>query len=302
VVGSSARFQPQLAVKPILESADGRPGAKPLAAMLVPDAPQALAELTAAGVPCFRSPEPCADAIAAVLQRRQPGPAAAPQPQRPAPAAFVSEAQAYELLDRLEIAHAPAVTMPLAQRPGALPFEFPVVAKVCSAQIPHKTEVGGVVLGIADAQQLEQAFATLRRNLVERAPGVACDQVLVQPMRSGLMEALIGYRVDAEAGPVVMLAAGGIWAEVAQDRALRLAPVSLETAREMVAEVRAFRSLSGLRGRPRGDLEALAQAVASLSQLAVRPQLRVAEAEVNPLLVLPEGQGVLAVDALVLQS
>jgi acetate---CoA ligase (ADP-forming) len=159
-----------------------------------------------------------------------------------------------------------------------------------------------VVLGIADAQQLEQAFATLRRNLVERAPGVACDQVLVQPMRSGLMEALIGYRVDAEAGPVVMLAAGGIWAEVAQDRALRLAPVSLETAREMVAEVRAFRSLSGLRGRPRGDLEALAQAVASLSQLAVRPQLRVAEAEVNPLLVLPEGQGVLAVDALVLQS
>lgn len=78
--------------------------------------------------------------------------------------------------------------------------------------------------------------------------------------------------------------------------------MSLEAAREMVSEVKAFRTLAGLRGRPRGDLEALAHAVCSLSQLAVRPQLRVVEAEVNPLMVLPEGQGVLAVDDLVLQS
>jgi len=166
-----------------------------------------------------------------------PGAAAAPAAAALEAATFVSEAQAYELLHRLEIAHAPAVTMPLAQAPRELPFDFPVVAKVCSAQIPHKTEVGGVVLNIADAQQLDAAFATLRRNLAERAPGVACDEVLVQPMRSGLMEALIGYRVDPEAGPIVMLAAGGIWAEVAQDRALRLAPVTMETAREMVSEV-----------------------------------------------------------------
>jgi succinyl-CoA synthetase beta subunit len=117
-----------------------------------------------------------------------------------------------------------------------------------------------------------------------------------------LMEALVGYRVDPEAGPIVMLAAGGIWAEIAADRAIRLAPVTLATAREMVAEVKSFRSISGLRGRPRGDLEALAQALSSLSQLAVRPELGVAEAEVNPLLVMPQGQGVLAVDALVLLS
>ena len=299
VVGSSARFQPQLAVKPILESAHG---AKPLAAMLVPDAPQALAQLTTAGVPCFRTPEACADAIAAVLQRRVPStPAAMPQPARTG-ASFITEAQAYELLDRLEIAHAPAVTMPLAQAPGALAFAFPVVAKVCSERIPHKTEVGGVVLGIADGAGLRQAFDTFRRNLAERAPGVVCRDVLVQPMCSGIMEALIGYRVDPDAGPLVMLAAGGIWAELARDRALRLAPVSLETARDMISEVKAFRSLAGLRGRPRGDLEALAGAVSALSQLALRPQLGVVEAEVNPLLVMPEGAGVLAVDALVLRS
>jgi acetate---CoA ligase (ADP-forming) len=300
VVGSSARFQPELAVKPVIEAA--RTAARPLAAMLVPDAPQALAELTAAGVPCFHNPEACADAIAAVLQRRAPSADVPPPPPARDGASFVDEAQAYELLDRLGIAHAPVVKTPLHAEPPPLPFDFPVVAKVCSAQIPHKTEVGGVVLGIRDANALRQAFATLRRNLAQRAPGIECRDVLVQPMRGGMIEALIGYRVDAEAGPLVMLAAGGIWAEVAQDRALRLAPVSVEEAHEMISEVKAFRSLAGLRGRPRGDLDALAQALSALSQLALQPQLRVVEAEVNPLMVLPQGQGVLAVDALVLQG
>ena len=121
-------------------------------------------------------------------------------------------------------------------------------------------------------------------------------------MRKGLAEVLVGYRVDAEAGPLVMLAAGGIWAEVARDRSIRLAPVTVETAREMIAEVRALKSVSGLRGKARGDLEALAHAIAALSQLAAQPQLRIAEAEVNPLMVMPEGEGVLAVDALILQG
>ena len=299
VVGSSARFQPQLAVKPIIDSAGH---AKPLAAMLVPDAPEALASLTAADVPCFRSPEACADAIAALFLRRRPGAPAAAQTASAASAVALSEAQAYAVLDELEVPHAPAVTMPLAGPAAALPFGFPVVAKVCSAQIPHKTEVGGVVLGIQDPRGLEEALATLRRNLAERAPGTPCDEALVQPMTRGLTEVLVGYRVDAQAGPVIMLAAGGIWAEVARDRSIRLAPVSVETAREMIAEVKALRTVSGLRGKQRGDLDALAKAVSALSQLAVKPGLRIAEAEVNPMMVLPEGQGVLAVDALVLRS
>jgi succinyl-CoA synthetase beta subunit len=158
-----------------------------------------------------------------------------------------------------------------------------------------------VVLGIQGQAQLDAALATLRHNLAERAPGKRCDEVLVQPMSRGLTEVLIGYRVDPDAGPIVMLAAGGIWAEVAQDRSIRLAPVSVETAREMIAEVKALKTVSGLRGKQRGDLDALARAVSALSQLAANPGLRIAEAEVNPLMVLPEGQGVLAVDALVLK-
>lgn len=296
VVGSSARFQPQLAVKPIVECA-GQP--KPLAAMLVPDAPEALAALTAAGVPCFRSPEACGDAIAAVLARRQPG----QEPQLPAPGAArtLSEADAYGILDALGVPHAPAVLRRFGSEAAPLPFAYPVVAKVCSADIPHKTEVGGVLLNIASDAELAAAMATLRRNLDEKAPQAACDEVLVQPMQKGLGEVLVGYRVDADAGPIIMLAAGGIWAEVAKDRSIRLAPVTVETAREMISEVNALKPLTGLRGKARGDLEALAHTVSALSQLALKPEMRVAEAEVNPLLILPEGQGVTAVDALVFQ-
>ncbi|WP_404301268.1 acetate--CoA ligase family protein [Alicycliphilus denitrificans] len=296
VVGSSARFQPQLAVKPIVECA-AQP--KPLAAMLVPDAPEALAALTAAGVPCFRTPEACGDAIAAVLARRQPG----QDPVLPAsgPTRTLSEAEAYGVLDQLGVPHAPVALRRFDEAPVPLPFAYPVVAKVCSAEIPHKTEVGGVLLNIGSDAELAAALATLRRNLDECAPQAACDEALVQPMQKGLAEVLVGYRVDADAGPIVMLAAGGIWAEVAKDRSIRLAPVTVEAAREMVAEVNALKPLTGLRGKVRGDLEALARTVSALSQLALKPEMRIAEAEVNPLLVLPEGQGVVAVDALVFQ-
>lgn len=298
VVGSSARFQPQLAVRPIIDSANAP---KPLAAMLVPDAPEALAQLTEAGVPCFRSPESCADAIASVFARRYPG-------QQPvarsagSDAHALSEAEAYQVLDVLGVPHAPAVLAKLSAGAPVLPFDYPVVVKLCSAQIPHKTEVGGVVLGVADHDALEQALATLRSNLAERAPGVVCDEALIQPMSKGLVEVLVGYRVDAEAGPIVMLAAGGIWAEVARDRSIRLAPVSVEEAREMIAEVKLLKTVSGLRGKQRGDLDALAQAVSSLSQLAVSEDASILEAEVNPLMVMAEGHGVLAVDALVLRK
>src|SRR5690606_31464297 len=118
----------------------------------------------------------------------------------------------------------------------------------------------------------------------------------------GLTEVLVGYRVDPEAGPMVMLAAGGIWAEVLRDRSIRMAPVSVATAHEMISEVKTLKTVTGLRGKEKGDLDALAQAIANLSQLAMRPELDVLEAEVNPLMVMPEGQGVLAVDALVLRT
>jgi acyl-CoA synthetase (NDP forming) len=292
VVGSSARFQPELAVRPVIDSANA---AKPIAAFLVPEAPQALAMLSEAGVPSFRTPEACADAIAAALARRAPKPSAA------VPALgegrVLDELGAYALLDRLGVPRSPAVAVDTAitQAP-ALPFLYPVAVKVLSADIPHKTEAGGVALNVRDGGALVAAIRTMRETVQQRT-GVTPDRVLVAPMISGIGEALIGYRVDREAGPLIMVAAGGVYTEIYRDRSLRLAPVDLPTAYAMIAEVKAFATLKGFRGKPAGDLDALAKAIVALSQLALQNDPVIAEAEVNPLIVREDG--VVAVDALV---
>ena len=292
VVGSSARFHPELALKPIIDCAGA---AKPLAAFVVPDAPQALARLSAAGVPCFRTPEACADAVAAALRRRVPVPAVVRKPAPPGGGRLLDELEAYALLDRLGLARAPGVALAatISQAP-ALPFPYPVAAKLLG-EIAHKSDIGGVVLGIADGAGLVAAVAKMRAAV--GAHGQQMDRVLVQPMIAGVGEALIGYRVDRDVGPLVMVAAGGVFTEIYRDRSLCLAPVDLDTARDMVAEVRGLKVLAGYRGKPAGDLDALARAVVALSQLALDET--VAEAEINPLIVRPSGQGVMAVDALV---
>ena len=302
VIGSSARFEPNRAVRAVIDSAGS---GKPLAAFIVPDAPEALALLTEAGVPNFRSPEACADAIAAAFARRSLLP---PSPDGSLNAAkhgevhnrMLDELEAYELLDRIGIPHAPTVAIDLdAVRPQALPFPYPVVAKVLSSAIAHKTDVGGVVLGVANDDELAKAIATIRNNVAKHVPGTAVKQVLAQSMIKGIGEALIGYRVDPQVGPIVMLAAGGVLTEIYRDRSLRLAPVNPETAKDMIAEVKAMKALAGYRGKEAGDLDALANAIVALSQLALAKDVVVAEAEINPVIVRRAGEGVVAVDALV---
>jgi acyl-CoA synthetase (NDP forming) len=289
VVGSSARFYPDLAVKPIIDSV-GSP--KPIAAFLVPEAPDALARLAAAGVPSFHTPEACADAVAASLQRRAPRQIEV-RSHTPGTGKMLDELEAYALLDRVGVPHAPSIAVDagIKQAP-TLPFSYPVVVKALSEKIAHKSDVGGVVLNVRDDAALLAAIAKIRE-------ATKVDRVLVQPMLSGVGEVLIGYRLDADVGPLVMLAAGGILAEIHRDRSLRLAPVDLAEARAMIGEVAALKALAGYRGKPAGDLDALAKALVALSQLAVMDGPAVAEAEVNPLIVRPKGEGVVAVDALV---
>jgi len=302
VVGSSARAQPEMTVRPIIDSAGA---GKPLAAFLAPDAPEALAALSRAGVPNFRTPEACADAIAAALARRTPQPysPSASRDTDASPRAWLDGTMLDELaagarLERLGIARAPAVALDadIAQAPP-LPFPFPVAVKLLSAEVAHKSDVGGVVLDVTDVAELLTAIARIRASVAERTPGARVARVLVQPMVAGLGEVLLGYRVDRDVGPLVMLAAGGVLTEIERDRSLRLAPVDLAGARDMIAEVRGLTALTGYRGKPKGDLEALAHAVVAISRLA--EDAVVAEAEINPLIVRPAGEGVVAVDALV---
>jgi acyl-CoA synthetase (NDP forming) len=260
---------------------------------MVPEAPDALARLAAAGVPSFRTPEACADAVAAALRRRPPR-IVAVRPQKPASeGTLLDELEAYGLLDRLGVPRAPSVALDAAIRKApTLPFAYPVAVKALSAQIAHKSDLGGVVLNVRDDAGLLATIAKIKT-------ATKVDRVLVQPMMAGLGEVLIGYRVDADVGPLVMLAAGGILAEIHRDRSLRLAPVDLAEAKTMIGEVAALKALAGYRGRPAGDLEALAKALVSLSQLAVHNGPAIAEAEINPLIVMQKGAGAVAVDALV---
>jgi acyl-CoA synthetase (NDP forming) len=297
VPGSSARFEPGLVVRPLIECAGM---AKPLAAFVVPEAPDTLAMLTAAGVPNFRTPEACADAIAAAFARRTPRALPSSTARRTArPGRLLDELNAYALLDRLGIAHAPAIAVDAKASVPPQGIPYPVAVKVLSADVAHKTDVGGVVLNVADERELAGAIAQIRKDVETQLPWLAVDRLLVQQMAKGLSEVLVGYRVDPQVGPIVMLASGGMLTEIDRDRSIRLAPVDLKTARAMIGEVKALRALAGYRGRESGDLDALADAVVKLSMLAAIPAPAIFEAEINPLLVMKGGEGVVAVDALV---
>src|SRR5215467_3283239 len=179
-------------------------------------------------------------------------------------------------------------------KPGGRVISCSVAATALSPDILHKTEAGAVCLGIAD----RSAFDREVRAMLKRVP--AARAVMVQKMESGLAEAVVGYHHDPIAGPLVLVGAGGILAEVYGDFALALAPVNEDEALVMIESVKGLATVRGYRGLPRGDLRALARAVAAVSRLALVPGQPVAEAEINPLIV--KSEGVVAVDALVIMK
>lgn len=299
VIGSSARFHPELAVRAVAGRAGGP---VPVAAFALPDAPQALAALGQAGIPAFRTPEAAAEAIALAARRpARPARRLAVRPRPAGPGRLLSELDSYRLLGKLGISTTPHVELATAdvlagRIPGSL--RYPVVAKVSSAEIAHKTDVGGVVLDLGGARELAGAAARISRA-VARA-GHRADRLLVCEQAPAGFDALAGYRVSPDIGPVVMVAAGGITAGLYRDQSLRLAPVDLPTAREMIDEVAGLRPVTGYRGLS-GDADALARAIVALSSLAqADPAVR--EAELNPLRVFAPGRGVIALDALVTRA
>jgi acyl-CoA synthetase (NDP forming) len=302
VVGSSAQYQPDIAIEPIVEA---KTGGKPLAVFCAPHAEQSLKLLADAGIAGFRTPEACADAIRAWRDWRPPleAPAAdraklATVQQALAKSATLNEQEACHIFAALGVPQAASQVIATAE--GSLTMGFPVVAKVLSPDIAHKTEAGGVVLGIADASALRTRAAEMLAQVRSRHPDARIDGILVQRMEHGLAEVIVGYRRDPQVGPIVMLGIGGVLAEIYRDIALRLAPVTAAQALDMIGEVKGLAVIRGFRNLPRGDLSALAYAVSAFSQLAKTEE--VLEAEINPLIVKGEGEGVVAVDGLIIQA
>jgi len=303
-IGSSAQFQPQLAVKPVVDVATRDRTCAPILAFAVPEAISALKCFNACGIPAFRTLESCIDTIASAFFNRDPITPTSPT---------VSAATAAAVADLRPGAHSEAVAcrvfetlaIPACQRsllaltddlPDALPFPFPVAAKLVSPSLPHKTEAGAVMLDIRDHHGLCDAMQGFDKLVAERGIGDDVKGVLVQPMSNGLAEVLIGLNRDPVAGPLITVGMGGRLAEIYDDVSVRRAPVTSDNASEMLEEVRGLAILRGYRNLPLGDTRALADTVASFSTLAAIP--RVQEAEINPLIVHEDGAGVTMLDAL----
>jgi acyl-CoA synthetase (NDP forming) len=303
VAGSSAQFQPEIAVEPVIHA--DRHG-KPLAMFIAPHAVESLERLSESGVAGFRTPESCVEAIRAWTQWMEPSDAASPVEARldkiratlaSSHVESLNERDSSELFSELGIPMAPAQVIKGPEESVSL--AFPVVVKVLSSDIPHKTDAGAVVLGVDDAQALQVAARTVLERVHASQPSACIDGLLVQHMESGLAEVILGFRRDAQLGPVVVLGVGGVLAEIYQDYSVRMAPVGLDDARTMIDEVRGLAVLQGFRGIPAGDITALCDAIVAMSQLA---HVEAVEAEINPLLVRGEGQGVVGVDALVVPT
>lgn len=175
---------------------------------------------------------------------------------------------------------------------------FPVVVKVDSPDIGHKSDVGGVAIDLADEQQVREAVRSILRNVEARSPDARVEGVVVEEMIDDGLQVILGAYRDPTFGPVVLFGMGGVYAEVLGDRRLAIAPLSMEDSQRLISETAAGRVLSSPRSARPYDLPALAKAVQGLSTaMVVEPRL--SEVDVNPLLVRAEGQGVKALDALV---
>lgn len=175
---------------------------------------------------------------------------------------------------------------------------YPVVMKIVSERIPHKTEIGGVVVGVRDEAEAKRAYDVLMergRSAIQDEP----DGVLIQQQVTDGVEMIVGLVVDAQFGPFVLLGTGGVLAEVFDDVALRPAPVRRDQALEMLGDLKGSVLLEGFRGAPSADVEALADVVVAVSQLGAAHADLITEMDLNPVLVRPKGLGAVVPDALV---
>ncbi len=180
---------------------------------------------------------------------------------------------------------------------------FPVAVKIVSPDILHKTEVGGVRLGIGDAAALSEACEAMLNAVKSRAPKAAIDGFLVATMIGDKIELIVGLAQDPLFGPVLMLGLGGVLAEALEATAFRVCPINAREARDMIGEVRGLpKILAGFRGAPKADTEALVEVLVRVSELAVVARDDLASLDINPLAVLAEGRGAVALDALLVPS
>ena len=305
IVGSSGLGRPDLVANPVI--AARAKSKKPLLVYVSPDAPNIIKQLNRHGVPAFGAPESCALALSAM---RQNGRLAA-RPQLASLAKSrglgandfasgpLNEAESKQLFARFGIPTVKEFVVAGAREAeqAARRLNGNVVLKILSREITHKTEVGGIIVNVSPqdvARRCDEMQAAVTKATKARIEGF-----LVQETIANGVEMILGFHRDPQLGPAVLLGLGGITAELFNDTTLRLPPLGRQDAEQMIDEIKGAALLRGFRGRAKCDVDALASAIVAFSEMVVEMDDRLMEAEINPLFVLPELQGVRAGDGVV---
>ena len=314
-----AIFVPPLGVRQedvaeaIVAAAEARPD-KPVVAVLMgkEGLPQGRAELHDAGIPAYIFPESAARALAALNRQREwiDRPVSAPERiavNRAAASAIIARARSesreklteLEALQLLDAYGIPVAEARIARDPAdaariARDLGYPLVLKVVSPDVSHKTDIGGVRLGIENEEELQQAYRDIIEAVGRSDGGARIEGVLVQRMMTRGIETIVGVSREPLFGPLVMFGLGGIFVEALRDIVFRVAPLGQLDVRDMLASIRGEAVLEGLRGQRAADRAALERTLSLVGQLAEDfPEIE--EMDINPLLALPKG--VLALDA-----
>ena len=300
VVGSSALARPDVAVGAIQSGALA--SRKPLIAYVSPHAPHILARLNRDGVPAFAAPETCATVLKAALAGPKPAmPLVHAAMALPAdlPVGSLTETEASNLFSAFGVPSPQSYVVDTAAEAAkaAKAIDGPVVLKAVSRAIAHKSDVGAVRVGLASDDVGPALEAMAARLAAQNLPQP--DGYLVQAMVRGGIEMILGLRRDPQLGPMILLGAGGVQAEIAGDSTIRMLPLAQGDARAMLDDLRVTPLLQGYRGAPSHDIDALVAAIEGVARMAQALGDRLSEAEINPLFVLPQGAGVVAADGLV---
>lgn len=228
----------------------------------------------------------------------------APAPSVPAvtlPKATPTESEAKRLLATAGIASAPEAECATADAAvaAAAKFGFPVVMKILSADILHKSEIGGVLLDVDSEAAVRAGFATLMQRAKAAAPNAKVDGVLVAKQLKGGVECILGITRDPVFGPIAMFGLGGIFVEVMKDVVFRRAPFGPDVAEDMIRSIKGAPLLMGARGRKPADIKALADMLSRLSAFAAAAGPELASIDLNPVFAMPDGEGAFAVDAVI---
>lgn len=306
VVGSSAKFRPDQAIEPLLKWAKN---SKPLVVYVAPDAPEALQLLNKNGIASFRTPESCAEGIKAYLNNKSPKIIDNNYEQinfnkiktilKSVKYKNLTEFEALKVFDIMGIktVRSKIVSNILKSRELTMEFGFPLVMKILSSQIQHKTDTGGVELNITSEADLKNRHKKLCKVFDKLEVENPDREFLLQKMETGISEIILGYRVDELVGPIVVIGSGGVLSEIYDDKSVRIAPVDFKEAKKMINEVKSLVTITGYRGLPRADINILAKAIVDMSQLASIEAIK--EAEINPVLIKEGQEGVVAVDGLI---